>query len=68
MFTRDYKNYLMGNDECSGKLGMSVTNISVDRLFNHFTKEGLCTAIEDFMSARELSMFGICCDVHIDDG
>lgn len=68
MFTRDYKNYLMGNSECAGKLGMSVTNISVDRLFNHFGKEALCTAIEDFMNVRDLSMFGICCDVHGEDG
>jgi hypothetical protein len=54
----------MANADCEGKLGMSVCNISVTRLLDHFTKEILCQEIENFMKDRELSMFGITCDVH----
>ena len=60
---RDYKNYAMANAECSGKLGLAVAVTSVQTMFEHFGHEECYKAIESFMVEKNLSMFGIVCNV-----
>lgn len=48
----------------AGRLGLSVANVSVARLFEHFGEEAVCAAMDDWMAFNQLSMFGVTCDVH----
>ncbi len=69
IFNRDYKNYFFKRGPgTGGVIGLSVSVVTPQKLFESFGEQALCSAIENFMIEKNLSLFGFVCNViHMQD-